>query len=131
MFRVEMTFRNLLLLLGLVVVAVVAYRLRNTVVLLGLALGYAEVVGAFDIFFGANVYDYSGYPDCRPEFYRAFQQAIGSAWKARARSAGRSACRLGSKGASKGSCPWMRSCATNAPICGEIWKPWFEKPVAR
>src|SRR5262245_41798419 len=45
---------------------------RNTV-LLGLALGFAETVEAFDIFIGANVYDYSGYPDCRPEFLRAFQ----------------------------------------------------------
>src|SRR5206468_5868335 len=44
---------------------------RNTI-LLGLALGYAEVVGAFDLFIGANVLDYSGYPDCRPEFLTAF-----------------------------------------------------------
>ena len=45
---------------------------RNTI-LLGLALGYAETVGAFDIFIGANVLDYSGYPDCRPEFLTAFE----------------------------------------------------------
>src|SRR5262249_55809437 len=44
---------------------------RNTI-LLGLALGFAESVCVFDIFIGANVYDYSGYPDCRPEFLRAF-----------------------------------------------------------
>jgi 7-cyano-7-deazaguanine synthase len=45
---------------------------RNTL-LLALALGYAETIGAFDIFLGANVLDYSGYPDCRPEFLRAFE----------------------------------------------------------
>jgi len=45
---------------------------RNTL-LLALALGYAETLGAFDIFIGANVLDYSGYPDCRPEFLRAFE----------------------------------------------------------
>ncbi len=44
---------------------------RNTI-LLGLALGFAEVVNAFDIFLGANILDYSGYPDCRPEFIHAF-----------------------------------------------------------
>jgi 7-cyano-7-deazaguanine synthase len=46
---------------------------RNTI-LLGLALGYAETVGAFDLFIGANVLDYSGYPDCRPEFLEAFER---------------------------------------------------------
>lgn len=45
---------------------------RNTI-LLSLALGWAEVVGAFDIFIGANAVDYSGYPDCRPEFISAFE----------------------------------------------------------
>lgn len=45
---------------------------RNTL-LLALALGYAETIGAFDIFIGANVLDYSGYPDCRPEFLQAFE----------------------------------------------------------
>jgi len=46
---------------------------RNTI-LLGLALGYAETVQAFDLFLGANVLDYSGYPDCRPEFLSAFEK---------------------------------------------------------
>lgn len=54
---------------------------RNTI-LLGLALGYAETVGAFDLFIGANVLDYSGYPDCRPEFLSAFENLANLATKA-------------------------------------------------
>jgi 7-cyano-7-deazaguanine synthase len=54
---------------------------RNTL-LLSLALGWAEVVGAADIFVGVNAVDYSGYPDCRPEFIRAFEQLAGLATKA-------------------------------------------------
>src|SRR5262249_47152879 len=54
---------------------------RNTI-LLGLALGYAEVVGAFDIFIGANAIDYSGYPDCRPEFLAEFERLANLATKA-------------------------------------------------
>jgi 7-cyano-7-deazaguanine synthase len=46
---------------------------RNTI-FLSLALGWAEVLGADDIFIGVNALDYSGYPDCRPEFIRAFEQ---------------------------------------------------------
>lgn len=47
---------------------------RNTV-FLSIALAWAEALGAHDIFIGVNAVDYSGYPDCRPEFIRAFQQA--------------------------------------------------------
>jgi len=46
---------------------------RNTV-FLSLALGWAEVLGALDLFIGVNAVDYSGYPDCRPEFIAAFEQ---------------------------------------------------------
>jgi 7-cyano-7-deazaguanine synthase len=54
---------------------------RNTV-MLSLALAYAEVVGAADIFLGVNAVDYSGYPDCRPEFLAAFQHVANLATKA-------------------------------------------------
>jgi len=46
---------------------------RNTI-FLSLALGWAEVLGAHDIVIGVNALDYSGYPDCRPEFIRAFER---------------------------------------------------------
>ena len=54
---------------------------RNTV-LLALALAQAEVLGAQDIYIGVNAVDYSGYPDCRPEFIAAFQQLARLATKA-------------------------------------------------
>jgi 7-cyano-7-deazaguanine synthase len=54
---------------------------RNTV-MLSLALGWAEVLGANDIFVGVNAVDYSGYPDCRPEFIRAFETMANLATKA-------------------------------------------------
>ncbi|MGO9988224.1 MAG: 7-cyano-7-deazaguanine synthase QueC [Steroidobacteraceae bacterium] len=54
---------------------------RNTL-LLSLALGWAEVIGAFDIFVGVNAVDYSGYPDCRPEFIAAFESLAQLATKA-------------------------------------------------
>jgi 7-cyano-7-deazaguanine synthase len=54
---------------------------RNTV-FLSLALGWAEVIGARDIFIGVNAVDYSGYPDCRPEFIRAFERLANIATKA-------------------------------------------------
>lgn len=53
---------------------------RNTV-FLSLALGWAEVLGARDIFIGVNSVDYSGYPDCRPEFIDAFQAMANLATK--------------------------------------------------
>ena len=54
---------------------------RNTV-FLALALGWAEVLGARDIFIGVNAVDYSGYPDCRPEFIAAFETMANLATKA-------------------------------------------------
>ncbi len=54
---------------------------RNTI-LLSLALAWAEVLGAQDVWFGANAVDYSGYPDCRPEFMRAFEALANLATKA-------------------------------------------------
>lgn len=54
---------------------------RNTV-FLSLALGWAEVLGARDIFIGVNAVDYSGYPDCRPEFVAAFERMANLATKA-------------------------------------------------
>jgi len=54
---------------------------RNTI-LLALALAWAEVLGAQHLFFGANAVDYSGYPDCRPEFVAAFERLANLATKA-------------------------------------------------
>ncbi len=54
---------------------------RNTL-FLSLALGWAEVLGAHDIFIGVNAVDYSGYPDCRPEFISAFETLANLATKA-------------------------------------------------
>ena len=54
---------------------------RNTV-FLSLALGWAEVLGARDIFIGANVVDYSNYPDCRPEYLKAFETMANLATRA-------------------------------------------------
>lgn len=61
---------------------------RNTV-LLALCLGYAETLGAFDLFIGANAVDYSGYPDCRPEFLAAFEAMANVATKAAVEGQGR------------------------------------------
>ncbi len=54
---------------------------RNTV-FLSIALGWAEVLGALDLFVGVNAVDYSGYPDCRPEFITAFEALANLATKA-------------------------------------------------
>ena len=54
---------------------------RNTV-FLSIALGWAEVLGAYDLFIGVNAVDYSGYPDCRPEFIEQFEQLANLATKA-------------------------------------------------
>ncbi|NYF36740.1 7-cyano-7-deazaguanine synthase QueC [Stenotrophomonas sp. JAI102] len=60
---------------------------RNTI-MLSVALGWAEVLGANDIFCGVNAVDYSGYPDCRPEFIQAFQTLANLATKAGVEGAG-------------------------------------------
>ena len=60
---------------------------RNTI-MLSLALGWAEVLGAADIFCGVNAVDYSGYPDCRPEFIEAFEKLANLATKAGVEGAG-------------------------------------------
>ena len=54
---------------------------RNTI-MLSLALAWAEVLGAGDIFIGVNAVDYSGYPDCRPEFINAYEEMANIATKA-------------------------------------------------
>jgi len=54
---------------------------RNTI-FLSFALGWAEVLGAFDLFIGVNALDYSGYPDCRPEYIRAYETLANLATRA-------------------------------------------------
>ncbi|MFG0332351.1 MAG: 7-cyano-7-deazaguanine synthase QueC [Maioricimonas sp. JB049] len=61
---------------------------RNTI-FLSVALGWAEVLDAFDIFLGVNAVDYSGYPDCRPEFIREFETLANLATKAGVEQTGR------------------------------------------
>jgi 7-cyano-7-deazaguanine synthase len=61
---------------------------RNTI-FLSFALGWAEVLGAFDLFIGVNALDYSGYPDCRPAFIESFQQTANLATKAGVEGSGR------------------------------------------
>ena len=60
---------------------------RNTI-MLSVALGWAEVLGSADLFCGVNAVDYSGYPDCRPEFIAAFERLAGVATKAGVEGAG-------------------------------------------
>ncbi len=61
---------------------------RNTV-FLSLALAWAETIAAFDLFIGANCVDYSGYPDCRPEYLRAFEVLANLATRAGVEGTGR------------------------------------------
>lgn len=60
---------------------------RNTI-MLSVALGWAEVLGSSDLFCGVNAVDYSGYPDCRPEFINAFERLANLATKAGVEGAG-------------------------------------------
>ena len=61
---------------------------RNTI-FLSFALGWAEVLGSFDIFIGVNALDYSGYPDCRPEYIAAYETVANLATKAGVEKTGR------------------------------------------
>ena len=61
---------------------------RNTI-FISFALGWAEVLGAFDIYIGVNALDYSGYPDCRPEYIAAFETMANLATRAAVEGAGR------------------------------------------
>jgi 7-cyano-7-deazaguanine synthase len=60
----------------------ITYVPARNAIFLSLALGWAEVLGAFDLFVGVNVLDHSGYPDCRPEFLAAFENLANLATKA-------------------------------------------------
>ena len=60
----------------------VTYVPARNLLFLSFALGWAEVLGAKDLFIGVNAVDYSGYPDCRPEFIESFQQTANLATKA-------------------------------------------------
>lgn len=60
----------------------VTYVPARNLLFLSLALGWAEVIGAYDLFIGVNAVDYSGYPDCRPEFIESFEKTANLATKA-------------------------------------------------
>jgi 7-cyano-7-deazaguanine synthase len=66
----------------------VTYVPGRNLIFLSLAAAHAEVEGAAHVYFGANVLDYSGYPDCRPEFIRAFEAAVEAGTKAGTEGAG-------------------------------------------
>ena len=60
----------------------VTYVPARNIIFMSFAASFAEAVGARDIFIGANALDYSGYPDCRPDFFRSFQKALDKGLKA-------------------------------------------------
>jgi len=60
----------------------VTYVPARNIIFLSMAVSWAEVLGAEAVFIGANAVDYSGYPDCRPEFYKAFREAVSKGTKA-------------------------------------------------
>ncbi len=60
----------------------VTYVPGRNLIFLSLATAYAEVIGAWDIFIGVNAVDFSGYPDCRPQFIKSFQETANLATKA-------------------------------------------------
>lgn len=60
----------------------VTYVPARNLIFLSLAAAYAETIGALVVYFGANVLDYSGYPDCRPEFIKAFEATVRAGTKA-------------------------------------------------
>lgn len=60
----------------------ITYVPGRNIIFLSLALGWAEVLAAYDIFIGANAIDFSGYPDCRPEFLTAYEQMANLGTKA-------------------------------------------------
>jgi 7-cyano-7-deazaguanine synthase len=70
----------------------VTYVPGRNLIFLALAAAHAEAEGASLIYFGANVLDYSGYPDCRPEFIRAFEAAVLAGTKAGVEGAGVKVC---------------------------------------
>jgi 7-cyano-7-deazaguanine synthase len=60
----------------------ITYVPARNIIFLSLALAWAEVLGAWDLFIGVNALDYSGYPDCRPEFIRSFERTANLGTKA-------------------------------------------------
>ncbi len=67
----------------------ITYVPARTTIFLSVALGWAEVLGAFDLFIGVNAVDYSGYPDCRPEFIAQFETLANLATQAGVEGTGR------------------------------------------
>ena len=95
---------------------------RNTI-FLSVALGWAEVLGAMDLFIGVNAVDYSGYPDCRPEFIASFQALANLATKAGVEGALSPRPGLAGRGLGRGDSPIEANLATTADVEGMgTWK---------